>query len=144
MWEQQGWWRRKHYWVLALAACWGQFQNTYTWGQCSEPHLKSQVPIHGQQVGKQISFGVLIHQQGDELLNGSFFYKHIYHLSFSSILWWTRGGRNGEAFCKELRMFPPFVNGSLVWGVISFPSGLSASRTTFNAAIVQKKSHPVF
>ena len=144
MWEQRGWWRRKHYWVLALPACWGQFRNTYTWGQYSEPHLKSQVPIHGQQVGKQISFGVLIRQQGDELLNGSFFYKHIYHLSFSSIPWWTRGGRNGEAFCKELRMFPPFVNGSLVWGVISFPSGLSASRTTFNAVIVQKKSHSVF
>lgn len=26
----------------------------------SEPHLKFQVPIHGQRVGKQISFGVLI------------------------------------------------------------------------------------
>lgn len=45
---------------------------------------------HSWSVGRKANFfcsSYIVRQQGDELFNGFFFYKHIYHLSFSSVLW---------------------------------------------------------
>ena len=132
--------------VLAWTVGWGQFWNTYTWGQCSGPHLKFQVPIHGQQVGKQISFGVLI-LYASKVMN---YWMGPFSVNiFIIFLFHPSCGEQGEAemgkhFAKSFERYLPLWIAP--WFEVLFPSqgGLSASGTTFNATIVQKKSHPVF
>lgn len=70
----------------------GMFQNTCTQNQCPEPCEVS--GVHSWSVGRKTHlFGrhCIVSQQGDGLLNEFFLYKHICHLSFSSLLCWTRG-----------------------------------------------------
>lgn len=128
-------------WVLAWTACWGQFQNTCTW-TVLWVIVKSQVPIHGQWVGKQISCWVDL-LYANKMINywmGSFSLNVFVIFVISPVV--NKGNQKQENILQRAS------NVASLWWMapwleVLFPSWV-VSRTPFNAAIVQKRSHPVF
>lgn len=126
-----GWWRRRHHLGTSPDSVLGtvpehRHMRTMLWAT-----FKSQVPIHGQRVGKQISSAVLI-LYANKLMNdwmASFFYKYTYHLSFSSVLVADKGRQKWGSVLQRasnassLWWMAPWLEVLFPSWVVSLPQG---------------------